>query len=157
MVTLVLSTLMPWTVWWSGYKVENQEIKSMPCGEDFLFPKCQHQPWAPTSILFNGYCEFLLPGVKWLAGKTDHMRLSFGEYSIWHHDTQKDILHLYPQCKKKTHLEIWKMWLLNQSFWRNAELCCIYGKCPVQITECRMWWLTYVRHVRRSLIPFLAQ
>ena len=156
MVTLVLNTLTPWTVWWQGHKVENQGIKSMPSGGDFLFPKCQHQPWAPTSILFNGYCE-LLPRVKWLAGKTDHMHLSFCEYSIWCHGTHRDILHLYTQCgKKERHCEIFKMWLLNHSIWRNAEPCCINGKCPVQITECPMWWLTYVRHVRRSWIPFLA-
>ena len=97
--------LMPWTVWWTGHKVDNWGImvKSMPWGGDFLFPKCQHQPWGSTSLLFNGYCE-LLPGVKWLAGKFDHMHLSFGEYSICHHGMHRDILHFHPQWRggKKT-------------------------------------------------------
>jgi len=78
-------------------------VKSMPCGGDSLFPKCQLQPWAPTSILFNGYCELSLPGIKWLADKTDHMHLSFGEYSIWRNGTHRDIFYLYPQCREKTH------------------------------------------------------
>jgi hypothetical protein len=89
---------MPWTMWLSGHKVDNQGVivKSVPCGGDFLFPKCELQPWAPTSILFNGYCELFLPGVKWLADKTDHTHLSFGEYSIWRHGTNRDIFYLYP-------------------------------------------------------------
>ena len=79
--------------------MDNQGIlvKFMPHGGDFLFPKCQHQPWAQTGVLFDVYRELLLPGVKWLAGKADHMHLSFGEYSIWQHDMHRDILHLYPQ------------------------------------------------------------